>query len=76
VFFEKWFISGANVETCCLLVREQIKDKLGLEKRMNYNVGSGEGRVPKIAHRRRKKLLFKLIDKWNSMRKKTQDDPI
>ena len=24
----------------------QIKDKLGLEKRQNYNVDSGEGRVP------------------------------
>lgn len=24
----------------------QIKDKLGLEKRQNYNIDSGEGRVP------------------------------
>lgn len=24
----------------------QIKSKLGLEKRLNYNIGSGEGRVP------------------------------
>lgn len=24
----------------------QIKNKMGLEKRKNYNVGSGEGRVP------------------------------
>lgn len=24
----------------------QIKDKVGMEKRKNYNVGSGEGRVP------------------------------
>ena len=24
----------------------QIKDKFSLEKRKNYNVGSGEGRVP------------------------------
>lgn len=24
----------------------QIKDKLGMEKRKNYNIGSGEGRVP------------------------------
>lgn len=23
-----------------------VKDKLGLEKRKNYNLGSGEGRVP------------------------------
>lgn len=24
----------------------QIKDKVGMEKRKNYNIGSGEGRVP------------------------------
>lgn len=24
----------------------QIKDKLGFDKRKNYNIGSGEGRVP------------------------------
>ena len=24
----------------------QIKNKVGLEKRKNYNIGSGEGRVP------------------------------
>ena len=24
----------------------QVKDKLGLEKRKNYNLDSGEGRVP------------------------------
>ena len=24
----------------------QIKDKVGMEKRLNYNLGSGEGRVP------------------------------
>lgn len=24
----------------------QVKSKLGLEKRLNYNIGSGEGRVP------------------------------
>ena len=93
------FAHTVHVETCCLLVREQIKDddlisikvdlegisleqgkyipeekptygnvkkwikkkygfnvtnlyigqiksKLGLEKRLNYNIGSGEGRVP------------------------------
>jgi len=24
----------------------QVKNKMGLEKRKNYNIGSGEGRVP------------------------------
>lgn len=37
----------------------QIKDKLGLEKRQNYNIDSGERRVPKIVHRRWKKLLWR-----------------
>lgn len=38
--FDKY---GFNVST---LYIAQIKDKVGLEKRKNYNPGSGEGRVP------------------------------
>ena len=35
--------SGFKVST---LYIAQIKDKVGLEKRRNYNPGSGEGKVP------------------------------
>lgn len=35
--------SGFKVST---LYIAQIKDKVGLEKRKNYNPGSGEGKVP------------------------------
>ena len=33
---------GFNVST---LYIAQVKDKVGLEKRKNYNIGSGEGKV-------------------------------
>ena len=104
------FSFARHVETCCLLVREQIKDddlisikvdlegisleqgkyvpeekptygnvkkwikekygfnvtnlyigqvksKLGLEKRLNYNVGSGEGRVPNCPQEKEEAII-------------------
>ena len=42
---------GFNVST---LYIAQIKEKVGLEKRKNYNSGSGEGKVP-VCHLRRKR---------------------
>ena len=42
---KKWIKAkyGFNVTN---LYIGQIKDKIGLEKRKNYNIGSGEGRIP------------------------------
>ena len=42
---KQWILDkyGFNVST---LYIAQIKDKVGLEKRKNYNPGSGEGKVP------------------------------
>ena len=42
---KQWILDkyGFNVST---LYIAQIKDKVGLEKRKNYNTGSGDGRVP------------------------------
>ncbi len=41
---KQWILDkyGFNVST---LYIAQIKDKVGLEKRKNYNIGSGEGKV-------------------------------
>ena len=42
---KQWILDnyGFNIST---LYIAQIKDKVGLEKRKNYNPGSGEGKVP------------------------------
>ncbi len=34
----------------------QIKDKVGMEKRKNYNIGAGEGRVPNCSEEKEKPL--------------------
>lgn len=35
----------------------QVKSKLGLEKRLNYNVGSGEGRVPNCPQEKEEAII-------------------
>lgn len=35
----------------------QIKDKVGLEKRLNYNLGSGDGRVPQCTPEKEEAIL-------------------
>lgn len=42
----------------------QIKNKMGLEKRKNYNVGSGEGRVP-ICPQDREKAIVEAFTHFN-----------
>ncbi|MDY5930614.1 MAG: 23S rRNA (uracil(1939)-C(5))-methyltransferase RlmD [Candidatus Ornithospirochaeta sp.] len=42
---KKWVMDNYGLSVSSLYIA-QVKDKLGLEKRKNYNLGSGEGRVP------------------------------
>ena len=49
--FDKY---GFNVST---LYIAQIKDKVGLEKRKNYNPGSGEGKVPVCPPEKEKAIM-------------------
>lgn len=42
---KKWISENYGLNVSSLYVA-QIKNKVGLEKRKNYNIGSGEGRVP------------------------------
>ena len=42
---KKWVMDKYGLSVSSLYIA-QVKDKLGLEKRKNYNLGSGEGRVP------------------------------
>lgn len=35
----------------------QIKDKLGFDKRKNYNIGSGEGRVPICPQKKKEAIV-------------------
>lgn len=57
---EKYAMNASN------LYIGQIKDKIGLEKRQNYNIGSGEGRVPNCPSEKEEAIMeafrhFKLI---------------
>lgn len=42
---KKWVMDNYGLSVSSLYIA-QVKDKLGLEKRKNYNIGSGEGRIP------------------------------
>lgn len=53
---KQWILDkyGFNVST---LYIAQIKDKVGLEKRKNYNPGSGEGKVPVCPPEKEKAIM-------------------
>ena len=42
---KQWILDKYGFKVSTLYIA-QIKDKVGLEKRKNYNPGSGEGKVP------------------------------
>ena len=42
---KKWIKEKYGFNVTSLYIG-QVKDKIGIEKRKNYNIGSGEGRVP------------------------------
>ena len=44
---------GLKVSSLCVA---QIKDKCGIEKRLNYNVGDNKSRVPNARRRKKKRL--------------------
>ncbi len=53
---KEWIMSEYGLKVSSLYVA-QIKNKCGIEKRLNYNVGDNKSRVPNV-RRRKKKLLW------------------
>ncbi len=56
---KEWIMSEYGLKVSSLYVA-QIKDKCGIEKRLNYNVGDNKSRVPN-ARRRKKKQLWQRL---------------
>lgn len=61
-----FFVSSCHVETCVLLVRESICDDdmvsikvnmEGIKERKNYNIGSGDGKVPNCPSEREEAIM-------------------
>jgi len=50
---KEWIKAEYGLKVSSLYVA-QIKDKCGLEKRLNYNVGDNKSRVPKLSAGERK----------------------
>ncbi len=57
---KEWIKSDYGLKVSSLHVA-QIKDKCGIEKRLNYNLGDNKSYVPKNARWRKKKRLWRRL---------------
>lgn len=53
---KKWIKEKHGLNVSSLYIG-QVKDKIELEKRKNYNTGSGEGRVPKCPSEKEEAIM-------------------
>lgn len=53
---KEWIMSEYDLKVSSLYVA-QIKDKCGIEKRLNYNVGDNKSRVPKCPPEKEKAIM-------------------
>lgn len=53
---KEWIMSEYGLKVSSLYVA-QIKDKCGIEKRLNYNVGDNKSRVPKCPPEKEKAIM-------------------
>ena len=53
---KKWILDKYNLQVSNLYIA-QIKDKAGLEKQKNYNIGSGEGKVLTCPHEKEEAIM-------------------
>ena len=53
---KEWIMSEYGLKVSSLYVA-QIKDKCGIEKRLNYNMGEDKSRVPKCPQEKEKAIM-------------------